>query len=206
MNDANFLEEILCDNAIDLSTQVVEDHYDDRRLILNGLVDNDLLEKMCLSILTWNQEDKDIPYDKRKKIYIYINSSGGDVVFGNNLISVMQLSKTPIVTVGFAKCYSMANYILAAGHERYCFPHTVVLYHDGEGGYYSSGNKGKDIQKFFDKLDDINRDFMIKHTNMSKEFLDAIKDREYYMFADEAKENGIVDKIIGVDCDLDEIL
>ena len=38
------------------------------------------------------------------------------------------------------------------------------------------------------------------------EFLEEIKDREYYMFPDEAKERGIVDQIIGIDCDIDEIL
>ena len=47
---------------------------------------------------------------------------------------------------------------------------------------------------------------MIENTKMSAEFLEESKDREYYIFADEAKEHGIVDKIIGVDCDIDEIL
>lgn len=47
---------------------------------------------------------------------------------------------------------------------------------------------------------------MIEHTNMTLEFLEEIKDREYYMFPEEAKERGIIDKIIGVDCDLDEII
>ena len=41
---------------------------------------------------------------------------------------------------------------------------------------------------------------------LKREFLEEIKDREYYMFPDEAKERGIIDKIIGIDCDLDEII
>ena len=49
-------------------------------------------------------------------------------------------------------------------------------------------------------------DFMVEHTNMTAEYLEEIKDREYYMFPDEAKEKGIVDKIIGVDCELADIL
>ena len=203
---SELLEELLYGDETDINAQIIEDHYDDRRLIINNIIDNNLLEQICLSILAWNQEDKNLPTEKRKKIYIYINSSGGDVVFGNNVLSIIQCSKTPVVTVGFAKCYSMASYLLAAGHERYCFPYTAILYHDGEGGYYSSGNKGKDIQKFFDKLDDISRDFMIEHTNMTKEFLDEVKDREYYLFVYVAKEKRIIDKIIEVDCDLDEFV
>lgn len=48
--------------------------------------------------------------------------------------------------------------------------------------------------------------FMVENTNMDAEFLEEIKDREYYMFPEEAKEKGIVDKIIGIDCDLYTIL
>lgn len=125
---------------------------------------------------------------------------------GSMILSVIKSSKTPIVTVGFAKCASMASYILAAGHEKYCFQNTIILYHDGETGYVSSSNKGRDIQRFYDKLNERMTKFMIDNTNMTSEFLEEIKDREYYMFPEEAKEHGIVEKIIGVDCELDDIL
>lgn len=178
----------------------------DRRIIINQEITDDLLENVCLMIMKWNTEDKNLPKDKRKKIFIYINSDGGDCIMGTQILSIIKYSITPIATVGFAKCASMASYILASGHERFCFPNTVVLYHDGQTGYVSSGNKGKDIQKFYDKLDERMTQFMIENTSMTKEFLEDIKDREYYMFSDEAKSNGIIDKIIGIDCDLDEIL
>lgn len=125
---------------------------------------------------------------------------------GTQILSIIRSSITPVITVGFAKCASMASYILAAGHKRYCFENTIILYHDGQAGYVSSGNKGKDIQKFYDQLDNRMTEFLVCNTNMSKEFLDDIKDREYYMFPDEAKELGIIDFIIGVDCSLVEIL
>lgn len=157
-------------------------------------------------ILKWNAEDKNLPVKNRKNIYLYINSDGGDCVMGTQVLSAIKYSKTPVITVGFAKCASMASYILASGHKRLCFPNTIVLYHDGQTGYVSSGNKGRDIQRFYDKLDDRMKQFMIENTSMTQEFLEEIKDREYYMFAEEAKEKNIVDKIIGIDCDLDEIL
>ena len=47
---------------------------------------------------------------------------------------------------------------------------------------------------------------MLDNTDMSEEFLEDIRDREYYMWADEAKEKKIVDKIIGIDCPLSEVL
>lgn len=190
----------------DIYQQIVKKYYNERKIVFNQEIDDCLVENMVLMILQWNKEDKDLPINKRKKIYIYLNSDGGDVVAGNLALSIIKLSKTPIVTIGLAKCASMASYILAAGHERYCFPNTIVLYHDGQTGYVSSGNKGKDIQKFYDELDQYNTDFMINNTNMTPEFIEKIKDREYYMFAKEAKELGIVEKIIGEDCDMDEII
>ena len=176
------------------------------KVILNQDVTSDLIEMICLYIFRWNLEDKDIPKDKRRKIYLYVNSDGGDTVAGNMILSAIKLSETPVITVGLAKCSSMASYILAAGHKRYCFPNTIVLYHDGESGFFTSSNKGKDIQKFHESLDDMMTKFMIENTKMTAEFLEKIKDREYYMFAEEAKELGIVDYIVGVDCNLDEIL
>jgi ATP-dependent Clp protease protease subunit len=157
-------------------------------------------------ILKWNTEDKNLPVDKRKFIYLYLNSDGGDCVMGTQILSAIKYSKTPVITVGFAKCASMASYILASGYKRYCFPNTIILYHDGQTGYVSSGNKGRDIQRFYDKLDERMKQFMVENTGMTSEFIEEIKDREYYMFADEAKERNIVDSIIGIDCELDEIL
>lgn len=203
-----YIDELLfaINNEDDIYNEIIKNHLNDRRIIINREIDDDLLETVCLMILKWNSDDKDLPINKRKKIFVYINSDGGDCVLGTQILSQITYSKTPVVTVGFAKCASMASYILAAGHERYCFPNTIVLYHDGQTGYVSSGNKGKDIQKFYDKLDERMTNFMIEHTDMTPEFIEEIKDREYYMFSEEAKERHIVDKIIGIDCDIDEII
>lgn len=174
--------------------------------MLNCDISDELFESVIMYILLWNKEDKDLPVERRKKIFLYINSDGGEVIFGNSILDIITNSITPIVTVGFAKCASMASYILAAGHERICFPSTVILIHDGQTGYMTSGNKGKDIQKFYDSLDERALVFMIRHTKMTQEYLESIKDRETYMFALEAKEKGIIDKIVGIDCNLDYIL
>lgn len=203
------IEELLIasnDESNDIIEEIVKYNLSDRRIVINDEIDDDLLEKACLYVMRWNAEDKNLPVSKRKKIYIYINSDGGDCVIGSHILSTITCSKTPVITVGFAKCASMASYIFVAGHKRYCFQNTIILYHDGTVGYTSSGGKGKDIQRFFDKLDERLTHFMIEHSAMTAEFIEDIKDREYYIFPEEAKELGLVDKIIGIDCDMDEIL
>lgn len=186
--------------------RIIKENLQERKIILNDEIDDSVIENICLMILKWNKEDENIDPEKRKHIFIYINSPGGDAIAGSQILSSIASSITPVDTVGFAKCASMASYILAAGNTRYCFPNTVVLYHDGQTGYVSSSNKGKDIQKFYDNLEKRMTNFMVEHTNMTEEFLEEIKDREYYMFPDEIKERGIIDKIIGEDCNLSEIL
>lgn len=203
MDETDILDLVADD---EVTKEVIKRNFEKRRIIINQVITDNLLENVCLMILLWNQEDKDLPIKKRKKIYLYINTDGGDSILGSQILSTIKSSKTPVVTVGFAKCASMGSYILAAGYERYCFDNTIVLYHDGQAGYVTSGNKGKDIQKFYDMLDERLFKFMIENTSMTTEFLEEIKDREYYMFGSEIKERGLVDKIIGVDCDLDEIL
>lgn len=190
----------------DIYERICKENLNARKLMLNCDISDELFESVIMYILLWNKEDKDLPVERRKKIFLYINSDGGEVIFGNSILDIIANSITPIITVGFAKCASMASYLLAAGHERICFPSTVILIHDGQTGYMTSGNKGKDIQKFYDSLDERAIAFMIQHTKMTKEYLESIKDRETYMFALEAKEKGIVDKIVGIDCSLDYIL
>ena len=190
----------------DIYDRILKENINDRKIVINCDINDDLLENLILYILLWNKQDMNIPVEKRKRIFLYINSDGGDLILGNAILDTIIHSKTPVVTVGFAKCASMASYILAAGHERISFPSTVVLIHDGQTGYMSSGNKGKDIQKFYDRLDKRVMEFMVKYTSMSAEYLESIKDRETYLFAEEAKEKGIIDKVIGIDCDLDYIL
>lgn len=189
-----------------LYNKVLKLNLQERKIILNDTIDASVLEDVIMWILNFNKEDIGKEISTRKKIYIYLSSSGGDAIMGFALLNAIKTSVTPVVTVGFGVCASMACYILAAGSERLCFPDTVILHHDGSSGYYTSSNKGKDIQNFHDRLDDRLSNFLIENTNMTKDFIEEIKDREYYMFPEEAKEHGFVDKIIGQDVGLDYIL
>lgn len=185
---------------------IIRDCLKKRVIVLNEEITDEVFEVVCLNILKWNAEDKHIDPANRRPIWLYINSVGGDILAGNQIIAMLNTSKTPIYTVAFGLCASMASYIFVSGKVRYCFPESVFLCHDGTTGYMTSGNKGRDIQKFYDKLDDKLKDLLIKRTKMETDFLEEIKDREYYIFSDEAKERGLVDKIIGIDCELEEIL
>lgn len=180
--------------------------HDDRKIIINQDITTDILEDVILHILKWNKEDENLPVDKRKKIILYIASDGGDVIAGNALISTIQASATPVVGVVFSVAASMASLILMSCHERVAFSTSVVLIHDGSQGVYSSANKAKDVMKFYEKLDNLSKELVISRTNITDEEFEENKDREQYFLAAEAKDKGIIDKIIGVDVPLSYIL
>lgn len=186
--------------------ELIKTNLADRRIVFNKEVDSSLIEDVVLYILKWNQEDKGKAPEARKPIYIYLNTNGGDVISGNLLINVIKSSNSPVYGVVMACAASMGAYLAMSFHKTYAFPDSVLLLHDGSTGAQSSSRKMKDITNFYDKLDNRVKKFVLDNTNITEEFYEEIADREYYMFADEAKELGIVDYIIGEDVDLDEIL
>ena len=132
----------------------------DRKLILNGEVDSWCVEEICMQIMKWNQDD----------------------FSGMNMLDVITCSETPVVTIGYGMCCSMGFYLLCAGKERYCFPNTIVLLHDGSNSIQTTSRKGKDIQAFYDKLDEKLQEFVVEHTNMDADYLESVADREMYLF------------------------
>lgn len=202
---ADILTELLDTENDSIYDETIKEFLEDRKIIFNKDVDSSVLEDIILHIIKWNKEDKDIPIDKRKKIFIYLASDGGDVIAGNSLVSAIEASKTPIVGVAFSIAASMASSILISCHERVAFKTSVILIHDGSQGVYSSPNKAKDVMKFYEKLDALDKNLILTRTNITEDEFEENKDRERYFLGEEAKEKGIVDKIIGVDVDMSYI-
>lgn len=197
-------EEILEFPLIDDMTQdILKGLMDERILVINKGIDDTLVEKIIMKIIQWNKEDIYIIPEKRKPITIILNSIGGDMYTGNNIINVIESSKTKIRGVAMGLVASMAYLILLSCHERIAFKDSILLQHDGSIQVQNSTSKARDTMKFFEKVEKNTKDFVISHTNMDEAMYDKYYDSEYYMLADEAKENGCIDKIIGVDVDLD---
>jgi ATP-dependent Clp protease protease subunit len=154
-------------------------------------------------ILKWNQEDKGIEPAARKPIKIYINSDGGDLNVTLFTASVIELSKTPVITIGMGRAYSSGGLLLMAGHKRFIFGSTQVLIHDGSTGAIGDTGKVLDNLEFTKESEVRVREFILKHTNIPGKLLDKNYRRDWFLFADDAIKYGIADKIIE---DLDEIM
>lgn len=192
----------------DMFQRVIEEYVDQRILVFNEEIDDCVLENYILFILKWNQEDNKagIPYKKRLPIKLYINSPGGDLFAGSMMLDVITQSKTPIIGVAFGMVGSMAYHIYLACHERIAFKNSVFCQHEGDVAVANSASKAKDTMDFFSQMDERLNQHILDRTKMEPEYLEAKAKNEYFMYADEAKEYGIVDKIIGSDCTLNYII
>ncbi|CAH0138545.1 MULTISPECIES: ClpP family protease [Bacillaceae] len=171
----------------------------ERKIYYNYDVDTTIVNKIVYWIQEWNREDEElnIPIDKRKTIQIYVTSDGGDVVAGFSAIDAIKSSKTKVETIGVGSCVSMGALLLISGHYRKAYPNTIILIHDGSMSVQSTSKKAKNTMNFYDRLDNRIKKFVVENTNISEELYAEKEDEEWYMFAnDEGLSLGIVHEII----------
>ena len=156
--------------------------------------------------MQFNKEDINLPPEERKPILLYITSQGGEVDAGFELIDAIENSKTPVYTINLGCQYSMGFLIGLSGHKRFATKNAKYLMHDGSNFIYNSGAKAQDQMEFQRKVEDNIKKYIISHSKLTPEEYDNKLRVEWYLFANEAKEKGFVDYIIGIDCDIDEII
>lgn len=177
-----------------------------RKLFLNDGISQETVAEIVKHILQFNCEDRDVAVENRKPILLYVVSNGGEVDAGYELIDVIQNSKTPVYTINLGYQYSMGFLIGLAGHKRYATKNAKFLHHDGSNYVYDSGAKVQDRIRFDARVEERTKEYVLSRSNLTPEEYDAKFRVEWYMFADEAKERGFCDYIIGEDCDLDEVI
>ena len=177
-----------------------------RKLFLNSEIDQFTIADVAKHIMQYNREDFGIEPADRKPVLLYVVSNGGEVDSGFELIDVIQSSKTPIYTINLGYQYSMGFLIGLAGHKRFATRNAKYLMHDGSNFVYNSGAKAQDQMEFNRKVEERVKQYIISRSNLTSDEYDSKLRVEWYLFADEAKEKGFVDYIIGVDCDIDTVI
>lgn len=200
------------ENAKEVFNYCLEDKYEiedveQRRIYINYGIDEEVIDTAVYQILRYNRMDKGKPREEREPIVVYINSPGGSVTCGYGLIDAMLTSETPVYTVNLAECYSMGFLIFLAGEKRFGMPSSTYLCHDGSSMAWDSMSKLKDRMEFeTGQMEKHTKEYVISRTTISSELYDNKYRTEWYMYPEEAKENGVVTHIVGKDCGMDDIL
>jgi len=164
----------------------------DRIVFIGQEIDDHVANIVIAQLLFLESEDPD------KDIYLYINSPGGIVTAGLAIYDTMQYVKCPVSTICVGQASSMAAVLLAAGGEgkRIALPNARIMIHQPLGGAQGQATDidiaPKELLRVREKINGI----LAKHSGQSIDKIALDTDRDFFMSAEEAKNYGIIDRII----------
>lgn len=196
---AEVIEKLELETALLEETEIVDSVYkhllSKRIILINDVISANTIEKVVMPLLSMDNDGTD------EKITIYINTNGGSVYDGLVVCNIIERlkTKTDVIVLGYA--YSMGSLILMAGKNnpnvtRYCYPFSTSLIHGGSSFVSGTSSQVKDYFKFNERYEKRISDFIVSHTNLTKDDYMAIERYEAYMDSDEMLEKGLVDVIL----------
>ena len=176
------------ERAYDIYSRLLKE----RIIFLGTAVSDEVANLIIAQLLFLEAEDPD------KDITFYINSPGGVVTAGLAIYDTMRYVKCDIATLCMGQAASMGAVLLGAGTpgKRYALPNSRILIHQPMGGFQGQASDidihAKEILRMRKDLNKI----LAFHTGKSIKKIEADTERDYFMNAEEAKEYGIIDKVL----------
>ena len=174
----------------------------ERIIFVTGVVEDHMAASICMQLLFLEAENP------KKEIAMYINSPGGVVTAGMAIYDTMQFVKPQISTLCIGQAASMGSLLLCAGTPgmRYALTNARIMVHQPSGGFSGQASDierhAEDIIKMKRRLNEI----YVKHTKKSNEQIEKTLDRDYFMTADQARDFGLIDKVLERRDDADGLL
>ena len=164
----------------------------DRIIFLSEEVNDTTASLVVAQLLYLEAQDPD------KDIQFYINSPGGSVTAGMAIYDTMKYIKCDVATICVGMAASMGAFLLSAGTKgkRIALPNAEIMIHQP-----SAGTQGQitDMAIHLKRLETIkarmNR-ILAEKTGKSVEEVTAACERDNFMTSEEAKEFGIIDRIL----------
>ncbi|MEH2090364.1 ATP-dependent Clp protease proteolytic subunit [Nostoc sp.] len=164
----------------------------ERIIFLGEEIDDEIANQIIAFLLYLDSEDPG------KDIYIYINSPGGMVTSGMAIYDTMQHIKSDVVTICMGLAASMGSFLLAGGTKgkRLALPHSRIMIHQPSGGTRGQASdieiEAREILRIRHQLNGIYAD----NTGQTLAKIEKDMDRDFFMSAEEAKEYGLIDRVI----------
>ncbi len=172
----------------------IEDRmFRERIIFLTEEVDDGIANALVAYMLYLDSEDN------TKPIYLYINSPGGSVTAGMAIYDTMQYIKSEVVTICVGLAASMGAFLLAAGSKgkRLALPHARIMIHQPLGG--TGRGQASDIEieaKEILRIKHLLNQIMAECAGQEIDKIEQDTDRDYFLSAAEAKEYGLIDRVI----------
>jgi len=176
------------ERAYDIYSRLLKDNI----IFIGSEISDDVANSVIAQLLYLEAENPE------KEIFLYINSPGGSITAGLAIYDTIQFIKSDVSTICVGQAASMAAVILASGTKgkRYSLPNSRIILHQPFGGFQGNAAdiaiQAKEIFRIRESLNDI----LVKQTNQPKEKIQSDIDRDFIMTPAQAKDYGIIDKII----------
>ena len=164
----------------------------DRVIFLTGAIEDHMANLIVAQMLFLESENPD------KDIHLYINSPGGSVTAGLSIYDTMKFIKPDVSTMCIGQAASMGAFLLAGGTKgkRMALPHSRVMIHQPSGGAQGQASdieiQANEIIELRSKLNKL----LAENTDKDQEVISRDTERDHFMGAEEAREYGLVDKVI----------
>jgi ATP-dependent Clp protease protease subunit len=165
--------------------------FEERIITLFGDINMEVAKNTASTMLAMAKTNDDT-------ITLIINSPGGHVEAGDTIYDMIKFIKPEVKVLGTGWVASIGTliYLGAKRENRYCLPNTRFLIHQPWGGAQGYAVEidiqARQIVKMKERLNRI----IAKETGQTFEKIAKDSERDYWLFAEEAKEYGIVGKII----------
>ena len=136
--------------------------------------------------------------DPDKDIQFYINSPGGSVTAGMAIYDTMQYIKCDVSTICIGMAASMGAFLLSSGAKgkRIALPNAEIMIHQPSGG---AQGQVTDVQIHAERILAIKKklnEILAANTGKPVEQVTQDTERDHFLTAEEAKEYGLIDKVI----------
>jgi len=177
------------ERAYDIYSRLLKD-----RIIFLGTDVNDEIANALVAQMLFLQSD-----DPKADIHMYINSPGGSVSAGMAIYDTMQFVSCDVATYCIGQAASMGAVLLTAGAKgkRYSLPNSRIMIHQPLGG--TSQRQASDIEieaREILRMKDMLNHSMADMTGQAFEKIEKDTDRDYFMSAAEARDYGLIDRVI----------
>jgi len=164
----------------------------DRIVMVGQPIDDQVANLVVAQLLHLESEDPD------KDISLYVNSPGGSVYAGLAIYDTMQFIKPDVQTICVGIAMSMGALLLGGGAhgKRMALPNAKILIHQVSSGFQGQAT---DIEIHAREVIDLRRrldEIIAQHSGQSIEKVKTDTERDYFMSSEEAKEYGIIDRVI----------
>jgi ATP-dependent Clp protease protease subunit len=162
-----------------------------RTVLIFGGIDQKLAQRVSTQLLYLDHVNHD-------PIKIFINSPGGHVESGDTIHDLIDFISSPVAVIGTGWVASAGTHIFlgATKEHRYCLPNTRFLIHQPSGG---AGGRAGDIAIQAEQIIKMRERLARVISERTGQKIERVREdieRDYWMTTDEAKEYGILGKVI----------